>query len=50
MAKDRFRFHHYALIGLLGKVLGPLGFVFSWANGALPLEFGLTLLTNDLVW
>jgi small multidrug resistance pump len=41
---------HFILIGFLGKLLGPLGFVWSAATGALPLAFGLTILTNDLIW
>lgn len=44
------RHRHLIVIGLLGKVLGPLGFVWSAVSGQLPLAFGLTLLTNDLVW
>lgn len=47
---DPIRFRHYILIGLLGKVLGPLGFVWSVAQGTLPLEFGYTLIFNDIIW
>lgn len=38
------------LVGLLGKVLGPLGFAFALLDGSLPLAFGATILTNDLLW
>ena len=41
---------HLILIGLLGKLLGPLGFAWSVATHQLPLAFGWTLLTNDLIW
>jgi hypothetical protein len=41
---------HLVLIALLGKVLGPAGFVWGVATGQLPLAFGWTILTNDLVW
>jgi len=41
---------HLILIGLLGKLAGPLGFVYSALTGQLPLAFGLTILTNDLIW
>lgn len=41
---------HLILIGLLGKVLGPLGFVWSVLTAELPLAFGWTILTNDLIW
>jgi len=44
------RHRHLIVIGLLGKLLGPLGFVWSAWNGSLPLAFGWTLLTNDLIW
>jgi hypothetical protein len=35
--------------GLIGKVFGPVGFVSAEAEGDL-LRFGLTLLTNDVIW
>jgi hypothetical protein len=44
------RHRHLIVIGLLGKVLGPLGFAWSAATGQLPLAFGWTILTNDLIW
>ena len=37
-------------VGLLGKVLGPLGFSWAAAHGALPWVAGLTILTNDVIW
>jgi hypothetical protein len=44
------RHRHLIVIGLLGKILGPVGFVWSVGGGQLPLAFGWTLLTNDLLW
>ena len=44
------RHAHLIAIGLLGKVLGPVGFVWAVANGQLPLVFGLVNLTNDIIW
>lgn len=38
------------LVGLLGKVFGPIGFAFALSRGTFPLHFGLTILTNDLIW
>ncbi len=38
------------LVGLLGKVCGPLGFITAVIQGTLPLRFGLLLLTNDFLW
>ena len=49
-SKDPVRFRHYIVIGLLGKLLGPIGFVWSAYQEILPIEFGLTLITNDLIW
>ena len=37
-------------VGLLGKIFGPLGFVINYLSGAVPLAFGYTLITNDLIW
>ncbi|HEY3184397.1 MAG TPA: hypothetical protein VGJ77_16270 [Gaiellaceae bacterium] len=37
-------------VGLLGKVLGPVGFAYAYATGALPLAFGLVVLANDVIW
>lgn len=44
------RHAHIVLIGMLGKILGPVGFVWSAFTGQLPLAFGWTILTNDLIW
>jgi small multidrug resistance pump len=41
---------HLVAVGLTGKILGPLGFVWAVRTGRLPLRFGLTILSNDLVW
>lgn len=38
------------LVGLLGKIFGPLGFLAAALKGELPWRFGAVLLTNDLVW
>ena len=45
---DRHR--QIVLVGLAGKILGPIGFVRALANGSLPALFGWTILTNDLIW
>lgn len=38
------------LVGLLGKIFGPIGFVWCASRGELPWIAGLTILTNDLAW
>lgn len=43
---------HWPLVfvGLLGKVLGPIGFVMNYLKGELPFNFFYMLLTNDFLW
>ena len=38
------------LVGLIGKVLGPIGFIDAASHGRLPWSMGWTILTNDLMW
>jgi thiol-disulfide isomerase/thioredoxin len=38
------------LVGLLGKFFGPIGFLYAWRSGQLPLHFGLVNVFNDLIW
>jgi small multidrug resistance pump len=44
------RHPHLVALGMLGKLLGPLGFLGAAATGALPVAFGLVILTNDVIW
>ena len=37
-------------VGFLGKLFGPLGFVFNYVNEVVPFEFIYTLITNDFIW
>jgi hypothetical protein len=48
----RHPFVHWpiVLVGLLGKVFGPIGFLFAVNSGRLPASFGWTILTNDIIW
>lgn len=48
-ARRPSRHGHLVLVGMLGKILGPLGFLWVAATGQLPLRFGLVILTNDLL-
>ena len=38
------------LVGLMGKIFGPIGFAVALIQGRFPALFGLTILTNDLLW
>ena len=49
-AIDPMRHWPIVLVGLLGKVFGPIGFVMAVMNGELPLDFGIVNVTNDLIW
>jgi len=49
-ATDPLRHWPVVLVGLLGKVLGPIGFAGALLSGRFPLAFGWNILTNDLVW
>lgn len=49
-ATDPVRHWPIVLVGLLGKVFGPIGFVWCAMNGELPWIAGLTILTNDIAW
>jgi len=49
-ASDPLRHWPITLVGLLGKIFGPIGFLGALHSGELPLAFGLTLVSNDLIW
>jgi len=49
-ARDPYRHWPIVLVGLLGKIAGPIGFTKAIFDGSLPLAFGVTILTNDLIW
>ena len=49
-ATDPLRHWPIVLVGLLGKVLGPAGFLLAALDGRLPWVAGLMNLTNDLIW
>lgn len=49
-AFDPVRHWPIVLVGLLGKVLGPLGMARALWTDALPRGFALVCVTNDLIW
>ncbi len=40
----------FVLVGLLGKILGPIGFLLAARNGTLPMLPGIVFLVNGLFW
>lgn len=49
-ASDPVRHWPIVLVGLLGKIFGPIGFVQAVLADRFPLAMGCTILTNDLIW
>lgn len=49
-SSDALRHWPVVLVGFLGKVLGPIGFAWYTMQGVFPLEFGLVIVFNDLIW
>jgi peroxiredoxin len=49
-AADPVRHWPVVLVGFLGKVFGPVGFVDAALRGDLPWAFGLHNVTNDVIW
>ena len=45
-----YRHWPIVLVGLLGKILGPLGFLHAALQGELPWRWGVVVLGNDLIW
>lgn len=49
-ATDPARHWPVVLVGLLGKVFGPMGMAQAVWEGSLPAAFALTCVTNDVIW
>jgi hypothetical protein len=50
IARQPERYAALAWVGLIGKILGPLGFLYAIVTAELPARFGWILLTNDVMW
>ena len=50
VARDPAAHRHLVVVALLGKVLGPLGFLFALWQRRLPVAFGVLIVANDLLW
>ena len=49
-ALDEQKHYPIVLVGALGKLFGPIGFIQNYLQGNIPLNFGTHLLFNDLIW
>lgn len=49
-AHDPWRHWPVILVGALGKLLGPIGFLYYAIQGEIPWALGAMCLTNDLLW
>jgi hypothetical protein len=49
-ATDPMRHWPVVLVGFLGKVFGPIGFLQAAITGAMPWSFGINIIFNDLIW
>ena len=49
-ASDPLTHYPIVLVGFLGKIFGPIGFAQALYLKKLPVEFGYTIITNDLIW
>lgn len=49
-AFDPFRHWPIVLVGLIGKIAGPVGFATAVWRGRFSPQFSWTILTNDLIW
>jgi len=50
LAEEPVRYAGVVWPGLLGKVLGVVGFLFYAFRGDLPWDFGWVVLFNDVIW
>ena len=49
-ASDPVRHWPIVLVGLLGKIFGPIGFAHAMLNDRFPVAMAVTIVTNDLIW
>ena len=50
VSRDPRRYGAFVWVGLAGKVLGPVGFLFGAVSGEIPWSFGWVNVFNDLIW
>ncbi|MEO1130146.1 MAG: alkyl hydroperoxide reductase [Planctomycetota bacterium] len=50
-ARDPLRHWPIVLVGFLGKIFGPVGFMqAAFIDETIPVTFGITIIPNDLIW
>ena len=49
-ARDPIRHWPIVLVGFMGKIFGPIGFVQTVLAGDIPWAFGIMIIFNDLIW
>jgi hypothetical protein len=49
-SRDPMRHWPIVLVGFLGKILGPIGFLQTAMAGDIPWSFGFVIIFNDLIW
>ncbi|MCB2231006.1 AhpC/TSA family protein [bacterium] len=49
-ATNPLRHWPLVLIGLVGKIASPFGFLWFWWQGSVPLSWGLMTIPNDIIW
>ena len=49
-ATDPVRHYPIILVGFLGKIFGPIGFVSAIVRDVFPAKAAFVILTNDLIW
>jgi hypothetical protein len=49
-ASDPYRHWPIVLVGLLGKILGPIGYINALMHERFTPKAGITNITNDLIW
>lgn len=49
-ATDPYTHWPIVLVGFLGKIFGPIGFLKEILWGNLNLKFGINIIFNDLIW
>lgn len=49
-AQDPVTHWPIVVVGFLGKIFGPIGFILNYVQGLVSFEFIYTLITNDFIW